>query len=61
MQQAMSKVFSCPQCRTQNFATRARLRQAKDVPLACWKCGKEFVESQAFPEKYSKKMKMKKK
>ena len=57
----MSKVFPCPHCRTQNFAARARLRQAKDIPLACWKCGKELTESRVAPEKNSKKKKIKKK
>jgi predicted nucleic-acid-binding Zn-ribbon protein len=57
----MSKVFPCPHCRTHNFATRARLRQVKDIPLACWKCGKELIERQIPSEKYIKKSKVKKK
>jgi len=38
----MSKVFICPHCQTQNFATQARLRRAKTVPLTCWKCGERI-------------------
>jgi RNase P subunit RPR2 len=38
----MSKVYPCPHCSAQNFATGARLRQAGRVPLTCWKCGEEI-------------------
>jgi len=47
-------VFLCLHCRTQNFATLARLRQAKDIPLACWKCGKELTPTQSSSEKRTK-------
>jgi ribosomal protein L37AE/L43A len=56
----MSKVFPCPHCQAQNFATRSRLRQAKDIPLACWKCAKELTGPQVTPEKYIKKLTSKK-
>ena len=46
----MSKVFPCPQCRAQNFATQARLRRAKAIPLTCWKCGKGFTKPQLISE-----------
>jgi transcription elongation factor Elf1 len=36
----MSKVFTCPHCHAQNFATQARMRLAKAVALTCWKCGR---------------------
>jgi len=58
----MCKVFPCPHCRAQNFATLARLRRAKAVPLTCWKCGKEFNKLQPISEKYKEKtIKIKKK
>ena len=40
--EVMSQVYPCPHCRTQNFATVARLRQAGRTPLTCWKCGEEI-------------------
>jgi hypothetical protein len=46
-------IYSCPHCRTQNFATKARLCLVKKKPLKCWKCGKEI-------EKFSRKKRPKK-
>jgi transcription elongation factor Elf1 len=58
----MSKVFPCPHCRAQNFATRARLRRAKGVPLICWKCGKRIKKAQLISDKTKEKpLKFKKK
>jgi transcription elongation factor Elf1 len=58
----MSKVFTCPHCQTQNFATQARLRRAKAVPLACWKCGKGIKKLQLVSDKHrDKTLKFKKK
>jgi predicted RNA-binding Zn-ribbon protein involved in translation (DUF1610 family) len=51
----MSKVFPCPHCQTQNFATRARLRRVKAVPLTCWKCGNEFKKPQLISDKHKEK------
>jgi len=36
------QVYACPHCKTQNFSTGARLRQAGRFPLTCWKCGEEI-------------------
>ncbi len=36
----MGKIYLCPHCATQNFATRNRLLKAETVPVKCWKCGK---------------------
>jgi len=38
----MSKIFYCPHCQTQNFATKARLSLVKKIHLKCWKCGGEI-------------------
>jgi len=38
----MNKVYTCPHCHTQNFATKARLRLVKKIHLKCWKCGREI-------------------
>jgi len=51
----MNKVFSCPHCQTQNFATLARLRRAKTVPLTCWKCGKKIKKAQLISDKHKEK------
>ncbi len=47
-------VFPCPHCRTQNFAGPARLRTAKEIPLMCWKCGKNLGLPQALSKKQAK-------
>jgi transcription elongation factor Elf1 len=58
----MSKVFPCPHCHAQNFATQARLRRAKAVPLTCWKCGKRIIKVQLISDKHKEKaLKFKKK
>jgi hypothetical protein len=51
----MCKVFPCPHCRAQNFATQARLRRAKAVPLTCWKCGKGIKKAKLISDKHKEK------
>jgi transcription elongation factor Elf1 len=48
----MSKVFACPHCQTQNFATQARLCRAKTVPLTCWKCGKRIKKTKLISDEH---------
>ncbi len=38
-------IYSCPHCRTQNFATPERFRLARSIPLRCWKCGRQIDKS----------------
>jgi transcription elongation factor Elf1 len=47
----MSKVFTCPHCHAQNFATQARLRLAQAVALTCWKCGRGIKKPKVIPAK----------
>jgi len=54
--EVMNKVYPCPRCKTQNFATGARLRQAGRVPLTCWKCGEEFEKIRPIPAKHKEKI-----
>jgi predicted Zn finger-like uncharacterized protein len=51
----MSKVFTCPHCHAQNFATQARLRLARAVALTCWKCGQGIKRPRVISDKNQKK------
>ncbi len=36
-------VFRCPSCGKQNLVDPRRLETAKERPVKCWVCGREFA------------------